>query len=259
MGAAIIRLIADSADCQLCGAATERGHRELGADAGLAVTGKSLDVRLTDDAAVAVADCDVAIDFTAAAATDAHVSACLAHGCGLVLGTTGLDTAQMQRLKAAGQRIAIVYGRNMSIGVLVFTELARQAARLLGPDADIEIVETHHRHKADAPSGTALQLGEAVAAALGGRLEDLATYDRSAGRGPRRLGSIGFASLRAGGVVGDHDIHFGLAEEVLTLRHRALDRATFARGALRAARWVAGRAPGLYSMHDVLGLAAPGR
>ena len=143
----------------------------------------------------------------------------------------------------------------MSVGVLVFTELARLAARLLGPDADIEISETHHRNKVDAPSGTALQLGEAIATELGTRLDDVAVFDRFAARSPRRPGSIGFSSVRAGSIVGDHDVLFALDEEVIHLQHRALDRTTFAKGALRAARWVAGRPAGLYSLADVLGLA----
>jgi len=254
MGTAIIRLIAASTDCQLTGAATEPGHAQLGNDAGAVAGAGRLEVALGSQPEVATADCDVAIDFSAAVAFDSTIGACLDSRCGLVLGTTGLAEVAYLRLREAAREIPIVYGRNMSVGVLVFTELACTAARLLGPEADIEIVETHHRHKADAPSGTALQVGEAVAEALGGRLGDLAVFDRFSSSGPRRHGSIGFSSIRAGSVVGDHDIHFATDEEVLTLRHRALDRATFARGALRAARWLAGRKPGLYSMADVLGL-----
>jgi 4-hydroxy-tetrahydrodipicolinate reductase len=138
--------------------------------------------------------------------------------------------------------------------VLVFTELARVAARLLGDEADIEISDTHHRNKVDAPSGTALQLGEAIAGELGVKLDDVAVMDRFVSRAPRRQGSIGFSSVRAGSIVGDHDILFAMDEELVSLRHRALDRATFARGAVRAARWVVGRPPALYGMADVLGL-----
>jgi 4-hydroxy-tetrahydrodipicolinate reductase len=142
----------------------------------------------------------------------------------------------------------------MSIGVLVMTELARLAARLLGPEADVEISETHHRGKVDAPSGTALQLGEVIAAERGVRLDDVAAFERAGKRSARQQGSIGFSSLRAGSVVGDHDVLFALDEDVVHVQHRALDRVIFARGALRAARWVVGRKPGLYSMADVLGL-----
>lgn len=259
MGTAVIRLVAASSDCALSGAATERGHGQLGSDAGSAAGVPALGVALTDSAAAAVAGCDVAIDFSAAAATRAHLAACAAARCALVLGTTGLPEDELRQVEAAAAAIPIVYGRNMSVGVLVFTELARLAARLLGPEADIEIVEAHHRNKVDAPSGTALQLGEAVAGELGVRLDDVAVFDRFASRAPRRRGSVGFSSIRAGSIVGDHEILLALDEEVVELRHRALDRTTFARGALRAARWVAGRPPGLYGMGDVLGLASAGR
>ena len=256
MGTAIVRLIAASSDCTLTGAAAEAGHSLLGQDAGSQAGGRHLDVAICDSSAVALADCDVAIDFTAAAATQANVAACVARRCALVLGTTGLTEADLAGLRRAARDIPVVYGRNMSVGILVFTELARVAAHLLGAEADIEISETHHRSKIDAPSGTAVQLGEVIAHELGGRLDDLAVFDRFSTRAPRRQGSIGFASLRAGSIVGDHDVLFALDEETIHIQHRALDRTTFARGALRAARWVVGRPPGLYAMADVLGLAA---
>jgi 4-hydroxy-tetrahydrodipicolinate reductase len=255
MGTAVTRLIAASADCTLSGAAAEPGHPQLGQDAGLAAGTRRLGVAIADSPAAAVANCDVAIDFTAADATAGNVEACLARRCALVMGTTGLTDEHMALLQQAGRSIAVVYGRNMSVGVLVFTELARRAARLLGAEADVEITETHHRNKADAPSGTALQLGEAIAAELGNRLEDVAVYDRFSNRAPRRQGSIGFASVRAGSIVGDHDVLFALDEELIRLQHRALDRRTFARGAMRAARWVVGQPPALYGMADVLGLS----
>lgn len=255
MGMAIIGLVAASTDLQLVAAATEPGHPRLGEDAGSIAGIGRLGVTLGDAPAAAVAGADVAIDFTTVAAVAGHLDACRQARCALVMGTTGLDAGHQRLLAEAGRDIPVVYGRNMSIGVLVFTELARVAARLLGADADIEIIEAHHRHKLDAPSGTALQLGEAVATELGQRLEDIAVHDRFSTRGARRPGSIGFSSVRAGRIVGDHEILFALDEEILRLEHRALDRATFARGALRAARWTAGRAPGLYGMEEVLGLA----
>lgn len=254
MGTAVVRLIAASADCTLTGAATEPAHTMVGQDAGTAAGVRALDVRIVDSPEAAMAGCDVAIDFSSAVATSRHVAAAAVARCALVVGTTGLDDGQVAELRRTARSVPIVYGRNMSVGVLVFTELARQAARLLGADADIEIIETHHRHKLDAPSGTALQVGEAIANELGGGLDGMAVFDRFASRAPRRKGSIGFSSVRAGNVVGDHDVLFALDEEIVRIQHRALDRATFARGALRAARWVVGRAPALYGMGDVLGL-----
>jgi 4-hydroxy-tetrahydrodipicolinate reductase len=259
MGTAVIRLIAASSDCTLTGAAAEPGHPQLGQDAGLAAGSRRLDVVIGDSPEEAVRNCDVAIDFSAAAATAAHLAACTGRRCALVLGTTGLKQADLEQVERSARSIPLVYGRNMSVGVLVFTELARRAARLLGPEVDIEITESHHRNKVDAPSGTALQVGEAIAAELGARLDDVAVFDRFATRTPRRQGSIGFSSVRAGSIVGDHEVMFALDEEIITLRHRALERTTFARGALRAARWVVGRTPGRYGMEDVLGLdRAPG-
>lgn len=257
MGTAVIRLIAASSDCTLTGAAAEPGHPQIGEDAGIAAGVRPFDVRIVDVAAEAVVGCDVAIDFSDPAATSTHLAACEARRCALVLGTTGLEDQHLAEIEQAARGIALVYGRNMSVGVLVFTELARVAAQLLGREADVEIVEAHHRNKVDAPSGTALQVGEVIARELGSRLDDLAVFDRFVTRTPRRHGSIGFSSVRAGSIVGDHDVLFALDEEVIHLQHRALDRTTFARGAMRAARWVVGRAPGLYGMADVLGLAAP--
>lgn len=258
MGMSIIRLVAADPGLELHGASAEPAHPRLGEDAGSLAGVGALGITVVDDALQAVQGADVAIDFSNAAATTAHITACRQAGCALVLGTTGLDEGQQRLLAEAGKEIPIVYGRNMSIGVLVLTELARVAARLLGPETDVEIIEAHHRDKLDAPSGTALQLGEAVAATRGRPLAELATHDRFSVRRAREPGSIGFSSVRAGRIVGDHELLFALDEEIIRLEHRALDRATFARGALRAARWVAGRSPGLYDMNDVLGLEASG-
>ncbi len=259
MGTALTRLISASPDCVLSGAAVEPGHPLIGDDAGLAAGVRDLDVAICDSPRVAVAGCDVAIDFSAAAAASANIEACLTGHCALVLGTTGLGDGDMRRLEQAARAIPVVYSRNMSVGVLVFTELVRLAARYLGREADIEIRDAHHRGKTDAPSGTALQLGEAIAAELGADLREIAVLDRSASKAVRRPGSIGFSSVRAGSIVGDHDVIFALEEEVVHLQHRALDRATFARGALRAARWVVGRPPALYGLADVLGLPGEDR
>jgi 4-hydroxy-tetrahydrodipicolinate reductase len=160
----------------------------------------------------------------------------------------------LKKLEESAARIPIVYGRNMSVGINVLTELVRLASRALGNDYDVEITEAHHGKKLDAPSGTALQLGETVAHERGTSLETLAVYDRHSSSAARRPGSIGFTSIRAGSIVGDHTVMLAADEEIIELKHRALDRAAFARGALRAARWIVAQPAGLFSMHDVLGL-----
>lgn len=257
MGRTLVRLIAADDSLRLMGAATEPGHASVGADAGRVAGIDPVGVEVTDDPAAAMAEADVAIDFTLPAASAGNVAACVRMDVELVMGTTGLSAADHDLLARAARDIAIVYGRNMSVGVNMITELARLVGRALGEEYDVEICETHHRHKRDAPSGTALQLGEAVAEGRGVRLEDVASYGRQ-GRSDARLpGGIGFASLRAGSIVGDHSVMFASDEEVIELSHRAIDRTAFARGALRAARWVVEQSPGLYSMTDVLGL--PGR
>jgi 4-hydroxy-tetrahydrodipicolinate reductase len=199
----------------------------------------------------------VVIDFTAPSVTARHARACAAGGHALVVGTTGLGAAEMAALQVAAKSIPVLHARNMSLGITVLTELVRQATALLGPDFDVEVSEAHHRHKKDAPSGTAVQLGEAAAAARGRRLEDVAVYSRAglAVEG-RTAGAIGFSSIRAGAIVGDHTVLLAGAEEQLELTHRATDRALFARGALRAAGWLVGKPAGLYSLREVLGLPA---
>lgn len=264
MGMALVRLIAADSNLALTGALGEPGDPALGRDAGVVAGGDALGVTITAVLAEALkgpaGSCDVAIDFTAPAATARHAAACAEGGHALVVGTTGLGAAELAALEAAARRIPVIQARNMSLGVAVFTELAAQAARLLDTGFDIEITETHHRHKKDAPSGTALQLGEAVAAARGWRLDDVAVFNRprlaSAGR---PVEAIGFTALRGGAVVGDHSVVFAGNEELLELTHRATDRAVFARGALRAAAWLAGKPAGRYTLTDVLGLSTAGR
>jgi 4-hydroxy-tetrahydrodipicolinate reductase len=257
MGVALTRLIAASGDCLLGGATAIRGDATVGRDAGEIAGVRRLGVVVVESPAEAVAQCAVAIDFTAPAATKGHLAVCARQGCALVLGTTGLSGSDEDALREAALQIPIVYSRNMSIGVFALTEAARLVTRLIGQDADIEITEAHHRHKIDAPSGTALHLGESIAEELGQPLQELASFDRQADRGVRRPGSIGFASIRAGNIVGEHTVLFALEDEILRLEHGALDRATFARGALRSARWAAGRLPGLYGLRDVLGATRP--
>lgn len=255
MGQTLVGLIAHDASLQLVGAATEPGHETIGQDAGIVAHAVELGVKLTDDPVVAVTDADVAIDFTLPDATAGNIAACIANDVELVIGTTGLSEEHHELMADAGREIAVVYGRNMSIGVNVITELARLASHALGDDYDVEIVEAHHRHKIDAPSGTALQLGEAVAEGRGGdRLADIACYNRNNASSEREPGSIGFASLRGGSIVGDHSVMLAGDEEIVELSHRAIHRTAFARGALRAARWIVEQSPGLYSMNDVLGL-----
>lgn len=255
MGAANIRQIVAAADATLAGAATESGHASVGCDVGELHGVGTLGVIIAEDPAAVLADADVAIDFTLPAALAGNLAACRAAGCPLVLGTTGLASADEQALDEASVDIPILYGRNMSIGVNVFTELARQASRYLGADWDIEISETHHRHKVDAPSGTALQLGEAVAAGRQQQLKDVAVYARHGQTGPRPDGAIGFSSQRAGSIVGEHTVAFTSMTETVIMEHRALSREVFASGALNAARWLVAQPPGRYNMGDMLGFA----
>jgi 4-hydroxy-tetrahydrodipicolinate reductase len=254
MGRAVIRLVAENPSLKLSGALTEPGHASVGRDAGTVSGLDPLGIVVTDDLARALDGCDVAIDFTAPAATGAHAAACAARGCAWVLGTTGLGGSELAAVNAAAGKVPVLYSRNMSLGITVLTELARQAAALLGQGFDIEIVEAHHRAKKDAPSGTALQLGEALAAARGTALPAVAVYGRSGLTPGRPEGAIGFASIRGGAIVGDHTVLLAGEEELLELTHRATDRALFARGAVRAAEWLVGRPAGLYDLRQVLGL-----
>jgi 4-hydroxy-tetrahydrodipicolinate reductase len=258
IGTALVRLIAADGAHRLVGALTEAGDPAIGRDAGQAAGVEPLGVVLAASLEqVLGAGAEVVIDFTAPAVAARHAAACAVAGQALVVGTTGLDAAALAALDDASRRIPVLHARNMSLGVTVLTELARQAALLLGPGYDVEIIEAHHRHKKDAPSGTALQLGEAVAAARGRRLGDVAVYDRTGiAAGGRPEGAIGFAAIRAGAIVGEHTVLLAGAEEQLELTHRASDRALFARGALRAAGWLVGQPPRLYALREVLGLPA---
>ena len=255
MGRAVLSCICESSDLKLVGAVTEPGDSLLGRDAGELVGAASAGVPLTDERSQGLHAAQVAVDFTLPTVTEANLRACVDHGTALVIGTTGLEARQLQAMEKAAHEIPIVYARNMSVGVNVFTELVARAAKALGDGYDVEIAETHHRHKVDAPSGTALALGERIAAAQGRKLGDVAVYSRHGQTGPRVPGTIGFSVVRGGNVVGEHSVRFIAAEEEVEFSHRAADRKTFARGALRAARWAAGQAPGLYSMADVLGMS----
>lgn len=209
-------------------------------------------VRLSSDIGAGAADFDVIVDFTRPEATLAALDACVGLGKGMVIGTTGFTPAQRQLVEAAAQRIPVCLSGNFSIGVNLCLALVEQAARVLGESFDIEVVEAHHRHKVDAPSGTALMLGEAAARGAERSLAEHAVYAREGHTGPRVRGTIGFSTVRGGDVVGDHSVLFLGDGERVEINHRATNRANFANGALRAARWLHGRAPGLYSMRDVL-------
>ena len=200
----------------------------------------------------AISGADVLIDFTRPEATLAHLNACSAAGVNMVIGTTGFDAAGKRTIAEAAQKIAIVFAPNMGVGVNVMLKLLDQAARTLSADYDVEIIEAHHKHKVDAPSGTALKMGEVIAKARGEKLQDVAVYGREGVVGERKAGTIGFASVRGGDVVGDHTVLFAGIGERIEITHKASSRMTYALGSMRAARFLAGRRTGLYDMFDVL-------
>ena len=224
------------------------------ADAGeLAGIGRNA-VRVGRDLATAVQDFDVLIDFTRPEATLANLEVCRENGRRMVIGTTGFSEVQRARIAAAARDIAIVFAPNMSVGVNLCLKLIDITARVLGDEVDVEVIEAHHRHKVDAPSGTALRMGEVVAAALGRDLATCAVYGREGHTGERVPGTIGFETIRAGDIVGDHTVLFAGAGERIEITHKASSRMTFARGAVRAAGWLMAHERGLFDMQDVLGL-----
>lgn len=249
MGRALLAAIDETPGTILAGASASAHSAAVGQDVGIAVGGLTRGVEVAGSAAAAIGSAAVAIDFTLPAATAGNLEACVAAHCPLVIGTTGLDDSLREHIARAAARIPIVCAPNMSLGVNLLLELIEQAARKLDEDYDIEIFEAHHRHKKDAPSGTALALGAAAAAGRGVELTSVAQHDR---QGARPRGTIGFAVFRGGDVVGEHTVTFAGRGERIELTHRASDRLAFARGALTAARWLVARAPGLYSMRDVL-------
>jgi 4-hydroxy-tetrahydrodipicolinate reductase len=211
-------------------------------------------VAIGTDVSAAIAACDVLVDFTRPAGTLEHVRACVAAKRPIVIGTTGFGPGQVDEIRRAAASIPIVMAPNMSVGVNVMLRLVELGSRALGADYDIEVFELHHRRKVDAPSGTALKLGEVAAAARQSRLEDVGVHARHGNTGERKPGSIGFSVARGGDVVGDHTVFFAGTGERIEITHRSSSRATYAVGAMRAARFLAGRPPGLYDMQDVLGL-----
>jgi 4-hydroxy-tetrahydrodipicolinate reductase len=254
MGQTLLRLLAGDGRCRLVGAVEREGHPWVGRDAGEAMGGAPLGVVVTDDPVDAFARAQGIIDFTAPEASLGFAALAAQARAVHVIGTTGFTGEQIGRLEPAARHAVIVRAGNMSLGVNLLVALTRKVAAALGEDWDIEIVEAHHRMKADAPSGTALMLGEAAAEGRGARLAELADRGRDGLTGPRGRGRIGFASLRGGDIVGEHDVLFAGEGERVVLRHVATDRAIFARGAIAAALWGQDREPGEYSMMDVLGL-----
>jgi 4-hydroxy-tetrahydrodipicolinate reductase len=255
MGRMLIRAVIDDPGCRLAGAVERSGSVALGEDAGLIAGAGRACVDVTDDIEAACAEADGILDFTAPHATLAFAGLAAQRGLVHVVGTTGLGSEDFAALRGAAKGARIVQSGNMSLGVNLLAGLVRKVARTLGPDFDIEILEMHHRMKVDAPSGTALLLGEAAAEGRAVALDDRSVRVRDGHTGARQDGDIGFATLRGGSVVGDHTVIFAGAGERIELAHRAEDRDIFARGALRAALWARQRGPGYYTMADVLGLA----
>jgi len=254
MGRCLVRAIRESEDFTLTGALASPESASLGRDAGEVAQAGPVAIEVTADRERALANAAIAIDFTLPEATADNLAAVAARSIPVVIGTTGLDAERHALIRRASERLPVLVAPNMSLAVNLFFSLVGSAAAALPGDYDIEILEAHHRHKADAPSGTALRLGEIAAGARNTTLSQVGVYGR-AGRGTARSsGAIGFACVRAGDIVGEHHVLFAGTGETLELVHRATDRMTFAHGALAAARWLSGRQPGLYGMSDVLGL-----
>ncbi|WP_209427714.1 4-hydroxy-tetrahydrodipicolinate reductase [Pararhodobacter sp. SW119] len=254
MGRMLVQVIAESERAELAGALERRGHEWVGRDLGEAMGGAASGITVSDDPARALAGARAVVDFTTPAASLALARVAADQGVAHVIGTTGFSTDDLTTLAELAHGTVIVRAGNMSLGVNLLVELTRQVAAALDPDWDIEIVEAHHRHKVDAPSGTALMLGDAAAAGRGVDLAQVSARGRDGMTGARNRGDIGFAALRGGDIVGEHEVVFAGNGERLTLGHVATDRAIYARGALKAALWAQGKSPGEYGMRDVLGL-----
>ncbi len=253
MGRMLVEAVLGAPDLRLHGALDVPGSPALGQDAG-AFLGRDSGVAITDDLTRGLTGADVLIDFTRPAGTLAHLARCRELGVKAVIGTTGFDDAQKAQIAEFARHIAIMMAPNMSVGVNLMLQLLATAARALHEGYDIEIIEAHHRHKVDAPSGTALKMGEVVAAALGRDLKDCAVYAREGVTGERDPSTIGFATVRGGDIVGDHTVLFAGTGERIEITHRSSSRVTYAQGSLRAARFLADKATGLFGMNDVLGL-----
>lgn len=254
MGRALVTVVSETGGVQLTAAVDRKDNPAIGSDAGeLAGIGK-LGVELVDDLASVIDRFDVLIDFTIADATAGNLELCAAHGKKMVIGTTGLNEDQKRRIHACGEKIAIVFAPNYSVGVNATFKLLEVAADIFGEDADIEIIEAHHRHKVDAPSGTALRMGEVIADTLGRDLNEVARHGRQGQTGERDRQTIGFHAIRGGDIVGDHTAVFAIAGERVEITHRSHSRMNFAAGAVRAAAWLGSVEQGVYDMQDVLNL-----
>jgi len=253
MGKMLIETVLNTADAQLVGALEHASCPQLGEDAG-AFLGKKTGVLISADVAQVLANAEFLIDFTRPEGTLAHLAVAEKTATKMIIGTTGLSAEQMVSLKTASKKLAIVFAPNMSVGVNATLKLLEIAAKMLNQGYDIEIIEAHHRHKVDAPSGTALKMGEVIADALGEKLDDLAVYTREGYTGERKEGSIGFATVRGGDIVGDHTVLFAGDGERIEISHKSSSRQSYAQGALRAARFLQSQNSGLYDMQDVLGL-----
>lgn len=253
MGRTLIEAIVLAEGLELAAAIERPESTLIGADAGEAAGQGKCGVILVDDLASVIEHIDVLIDFTIPAATVANAKLCAEHGKAIVIGTTGFTPEQQEELQRASEATALCKASNYSVGVNLCFQLLDTAARVLGEESDIEIYEAHHRHKVDAPSGTALSMGEVVASALGRNLSEVALYGREGHTGARKRDTIGFATVRAGDIVGDHTVTFAAEGERVEITHKASSRMSFARGAVRAAAWLVNQPPGLFDMQDVLG------
>ncbi len=254
MGRSLIAACNLNDDCQLSAAIEQPGNSTVGSDAGdLAGLGQ-LNVKVTDNLEQVIDTFDTLIDFTTPASTLNNLALCVKHKKNIIIGTTGFDEAGKQQISDAAKSIGVVFAPNMSVGVNLCLKLLDMAARVLGDDVDIEVIEAHHRHKVDAPSGTAIRMGEVVANALGRDLAECAVYGREGVTGERDRKTIGFETIRAGDIVGDHTVMFATEGERVEITHKASSRMTFANGAVRAANWLQQQPAGLYDMQDVLGL-----
>jgi 4-hydroxy-tetrahydrodipicolinate reductase len=254
MGQMLIKTIQDSPTAHLVGVTERAGHAWAGADLGVAMGGAATGVRVTDDPIEVIAKAQAVIDFTTPAATLDHALLAAQARAVHVIGTTGFSDDDLKKLTAAARHSTIIRAGNMSLGVNLLVQLTKQVAAALDEDFDIEVIEAHHNKKIDAPSGTALMLGEAAAEGRGVNLADVSDRGRDGITGERTRGQIGFSSIRGGDIIGEHDVIFAGAGERITLRHVASDRSLFAKGALKAALWGQGKGPGEFTMLDVLGL-----
>jgi len=253
MGKMLIEAVLNTPDAQLVGALEHTGSTQVGEDAG-AFLGKKTGVTITTDIAAALSGAEYLIDFTRPEGTMAHLAVAQKTGSKMIIGTTGLNAEQLDSLKIASKNLAIVFAPNMSVGVNVTFKLLEVAAKMLSEGYDIEVIEAHHRHKVDAPSGTALRMGEVIAEALGEKLDEVAVFAREGHTGERKQGSIGFATIRGGDIVGDHTVLFAGEGERIEISHKSSSRQSYAQGSLRAARFLQKQATGLFDMQDVLGL-----